>query len=192
MADAVSSAEASGRRPEGPPGRFRGAVGVLAAASQPGLALVAFQVSRSPGPGGGGLAPQNLDGSLLPSSLPTAHQASWLWPPPIPGCVCRAPLGKAGEEAQRAQNSGCPRSQVFARAVRDRQACGEFGACGTGGSSRVGRQAGGGKLGLPPPPVEPCGDPRSPSPDQKVYPAASFFLQPYSEGSGTVTLAGVW
>lgn len=109
-------------------------------------------------------------------SLPTAHQASWLWPPPIPGCVCRAPLGNAGEEAQRAQNSGCPRSQVFARAVRDRQACGEFGACGTGGSSRVGRQAGGGKLGLPTPPVEPCRDHRSPGPDQKAYPAASSFL----------------
>lgn len=52
------------------------------------------------------------------------------------------PPGKAGEEAQHAQNSGCPCSQVYVRAVRDRQACGEFGACGARGGSRVGRRAG--------------------------------------------------
>lgn len=70
-----------------------------------------------------------------PSFLALAPSHPWL--------RLQSPPGKAGEEAQRAQNSGCPCSQVFARAVRDRQACGEFGACGAGGSSRVGRQAGG-------------------------------------------------
>lgn len=102
-----------------------------------------------------------------PSFLALAPSHPWL--------RLQSPPGKAGEEAQRAQNSGCPRSQVFARAVRDRQACGEFGACGAGGSSRVGRQAGGGKLGLRPPPVEPCRDHHSPQHSPEGA-SGTFFL----------------
>lgn len=95
---------------------------------------------------------------------PAAHQASWLWPPSRPWLRLQSPPGKAGEEAKRAQNSGCPRSQVFARAVRDRQACGEFGACEAGGAAGWAGSRQEGELGLPPPPVEPCGDHHSPQP----------------------------
>lgn len=166
MADAVSSAETSGRPPEGPPGRFRGAAGVSAAAAQ--LGLVHGGLPNPLVPPGLGMGAET-DSSCLHS--PYCPPSFLLWPPSRPWLCLQSPPGKAGEEAQRAQNSGCPRSQVFARAVRDRQACREFGVCGAGGSSRVGRQAGGGKLGLPPPPVEPCRDHRSPSPGQKVHPA---------------------
>lgn len=168
VADAVSSAGASGRPPEGPPGRFRGAVGVSAAAAQPERAHSGLPGPSVPQAWGPGVALWNRDWCSLPSlpSLPPPHcPPSFLaLAPSHPWLRLQSPPGKAGEEAQRAQNSGCPCSQVFARAVRDRQACGEFGACGAGGSSRVGRQAGGGKVGLSPPPVEPCRDHHSPQP----------------------------
>lgn len=147
MADAVSSAETSGRPPEGPPGRFRRGSSGGVGSCRPAKAGSWWPPKSlsSPRPGDGALR-------LIPPAFtpPTAHQASWLWPPSRPWLCLQSPPGKAGEEAQRAQNSGCPRSQVFARAVRDRQACREFGACGAGGSSRVGRQAGGGSWGCLP------------------------------------------
>jgi hypothetical protein len=86
--------------------------------------------------------------SPLPLAFPHCPPSFWALAPSYPWLCLQSPPG-GREEAQRAQNSGCPRSQVFARAVRDSQACGEFSACGAGGGSRVGRQAGGGKLGLP-------------------------------------------
>lgn len=159
-------------------------MGVSAAAAQPELAHSDF-----PGP----LSTPGLgaeDGALelrlvLPAFAPFLPQPPRHCPPSFlalapshPWLRLQSPPGKAGEEAQRAQNSGCPRSQVFARAVRDRQACGEFGACGAGGSSRVGRQAGGGKVGLSPPPVEPCRDHRSPQPNPEGTSGTVFLPVP--------------
>lgn len=68
---------------------------------------------------GSGVMP--LDPAALPPHprppLPTERLGSGpLWSLAAPA----EPPGKAGEEAQHAQHSGCPCSQVFVRAVRDR------------------------------------------------------------------------
>lgn len=77
VADAVSSAGASGRPPEGPPGRFRGAVGVSAAAAQPERAHSGLPGPSVPQAWGPGVALWNRDWCSLPS-LPS------LPPPPLP------------------------------------------------------------------------------------------------------------
>lgn len=164
--------------------------GASAAASQPGLALSGLPCPSVPKDWGPGMVLQNLNWSLLPSlpPLPTKRLGSG----PLPSLAASAePPGKAEEEAQWAQNSGCPCSQVFARAVRDRQACGEFGACGAGGSNRVGGQAKAGKLGiwgcllrL----LNPAGTTILPAQTRRHILSC---LYQYSDGSGAVTLAGV-
>lgn len=45
---------------------------------------------------------------LVPPAFasPAAHQASWLRPPPVPGCVCRAPRGRQGRRHSGLRTAG--------------------------------------------------------------------------------------
>lgn len=79
------------------------------------------------------------------SFSPTVHQA--LGSGPFPSLAASAePPGKTGRRHSRLRTAGACSAKYFARAVRDRQARGEFGACGAGGSSGWA----GGELWLPP------------------------------------------
>lgn len=80
-------------------------MGALAAASQPRLALVAFQVSRSPRLGGEGLTPQNLAWSLLPSVSPLPTK---LGSGPLPSLAASVepPWGRQGRRHSGLRTAG--------------------------------------------------------------------------------------
>lgn len=192
VADAVSSAGASGRPPEGPPGRFRGAVGVSAAAAQPERAHSGLPGPSVPQAWGPGVALWNRDWCSLPSlpSLPppTAHQASWLWPPPIPGCVCRAPRGRQGRRRSGLRTAGARAAKYLRELSETDRHVGNLVRVGLGEAAGwAGRQEEG-RWGCLPRLLNPAETTILPSPNQKVHLAPSSCLYQYSE---TVTLAGV-
>lgn len=70
------------------------------------------------------------------SSPPQLSTRLWALVPSHPWLRLQNPLGRrGGGTASGCRTAGACSAKCFARAVRDRQARGEFGACGAGGSS---------------------------------------------------------
>lgn len=93
----------------------------------------------------------------LALSFPQLSTRPWAPVPSHPWLCLQNPLGRwgGGTAGSEQRALGACSAKYFARAVRDRQARGEFGACGAGGSSGWA----GGELWLPPSqPAEPCRD----------------------------------
>lgn len=159
--------------------------------SQSGL-TVASQVPQYPRLGGRGWHFGIETGAPClrspPYPPPTAHQASWLWPPPIPGCVCRAPRGRQGRRRSGLRTAGARAAKYLRELSETDRHVGNLVRVGLGEAAGwAGRQEEG-RWGCLPRLLNPAETTILPSPNQKVHLAPSSCLYQYSE---TVTLAGV-
>lgn len=144
VADAVvSSAEASGRPPEGPPGGSGGQWGRWQLPPSQGWLP---WPSRPPGPPGLGAGVVASEFRRVPPAFspPTAHQAPWLRPPPVPGCVCRAPWGRQGRRHSRLGTAGARAAKYLLELSETDRHVGNLVHVGLGEAAGwAGRQAGG-------------------------------------------------
>lgn len=119
--------------------------------ARPGSVASPVPQSRRPGFRGAGEDEGRL--FFLASTPPTAHQVSWLRPPPILGCAGRAPR-EGGRRRSGLRTAGARAAKYLRELSETDRHVGNSVCAGLGGSSRVGRRAGGGG-GLPPYPLDP-------------------------------------